>query len=144
MTETLAAILSTFQSNLTPTPFVGGLYYQKIPSTPAGAVPTYPYCVYTDIAGTPIDFAFGNKMQENPVIQFAAFHNSAGNALAAIESVAAVFDTFYNSASIALPAGSRWLSFLRQQEPRTIYEGKDQQGNDVYQGLIRYDLSVQK
>lgn len=140
MTETLAALVAAFDGALKPTPFPGGVYLNDVPS---GTV-VYPYCVIWQLPSKPNVRAFGNKILGNPRFQFDAYNSAGALALANIESVAAFVDTLYGAAAPALTGGSFWISCIREAEPFSEYKGKDQKGDDVWMGITRYEILVQK
>lgn len=140
MTETLAAIVTAFDGNLKPAPFPGGIYLDDVPS---GTV-TYPYCVIWQLPPKPNVRTFGNKILGNPRFQFDAYNNGAALALANIESVATFIDTLYGSSAPTLTGGAFWISCIRETEPFSQPKGKDQKGDDVYVGIARYEVLVQK
>lgn len=150
MTPLLTAILAKFNTTLVPGTFAQPLYFDHLPSIDAADDSTgqttleYPYCRYVQIPGGKINYGFLSRVMENPVIQFDVFDNTGAQALAGCEAVATVFDPTPGQSFVGLNLSSGSMrSMLRQREPLTLYDGKDQNGDDVYHSLIRYDISVQ-
>jgi hypothetical protein len=148
MIALLAAITTKFNSALVPGTFSEQLYGANVPSIDSAAGSTgatvlaYPYCRYVQVPGKPLQYAFGNVGIENPVIQFDVFHNDSAGALTAIEAVAGVFDPANPYVPLTLTTG-KMLSIYRQKEPVCIYEGRDQNDDDVWHAWVRYEISVQ-
>jgi|ERR1051326_2551445 hypothetical protein len=132
MLELTDALRTRFDSQI-GTNIVGGYWAGLV-----GEGKAFPFVVMDEISA-PIDWRYGNASLYDAQIQFAVY--GAGKAATAAKM--ALVTACYDNVILTLASG-KMVSATRLTEPISTFQGKNDDGEDIWQYVTTYRFSVRK